>query len=496
MNLSLINIEIGVALLGVLVLLAGLWTPPNRRHLLGFCTALGLTLILALLVKQGVSVNPITDTDSSSGYERDGLAVFFKALFLLAGILVTLITMGFANRLRTGGAEVYALNCFALCGMLFAASANSFVMLFVSIELITITFYVLTSLQSHRLRSLEAGVKYLILGAAASAIMVFGIALIYGSAHTLQFNLIADGLAAGHMKQLLLFQLGALLLLAGLAFKIAAVPFQVWAPDVYQGAPTPVTAFLAIGSKAAGFVLLLRVLYTAFQVQPGGPRLLEPTALLSLMAAATILFGSLCALRQRNLKRLLGYASIASAGYALLGIVALNERGAAAVLVYLAGYLFAIIAAFTVISILTPDDEDEDLSILANLHQRSPLMAVTLTLAVASLAGIPPLAGFIGKFLLLRAVIEPTAMFPWLVGVALLGVVASLYYYFGIIREIFWGTGQWWTEKEPKSARIKLDDSQVVVLLICLLGMLVLGLYPQPLLELATDAVQVLKLEN
>ena len=215
MNLSLISLEIGVALIGVLVLLAGLWTPPNRRHLLGFCTALGLTVILALLVKQGVSVNPITDP--SGGHVRDGLAVFFKALFLLAGILVTLLTMGFANRLRTGGAEVYALNCFALCGMLFAASANSFVMLFVSIELITITFYVLTSLQSHRLRSLEAGVKYLILGAVASAIMVFGIALIYGSAHTLQFNLIADGLAAGHMKQLLLFQLGALLLLAGLS---------------------------------------------------------------------------------------------------------------------------------------------------------------------------------------------------------------------------------------------------------------------------------------
>ena len=490
MNLSLISLEIGVALLGVLVLLAGLWTPPHRRPMLGFCTALGLTVMLALLVKQGVSIEPIKD--ASGGYVRDGLAVFFKALFLLAGILVTLLTMGFANRLRTGGAEVYALNCFALCGMLFAASANSFVMLFVAIELITITFYVLTSLQSHRLRSLEAGIKYLILGAAASAIMVFGIALIYGSAHTLQFTLIADGLAAGDMKQLLLFQLGALLLLAGLAFKIAAVPFQIWAPDVYQGAPAPVTAFLAIGSKAAGFVLLLRVLYTAFQVQPGGPRLLEPAALFSVMAAATILFGSLCALRQRNLKRLLGYASIASAGYALLGIVALNERGASALLVYLAGYLFAIIAAFTVISILTPDDEEEDLSILANLHRRSPLMAVTLTLAVASLAGIPPLAGFMGKFLLLRAVIEPAATFPWLVGVALLGVVASLYYYFGIIREIFWGTGQWWTEKAPETATIKLADSQLVVLVVCVLGMLVLGLYPQPVLELANDAVQVL----
>jgi len=487
MNLSLISIEIGVAALGVLVLLAGLWTPRERRTMLGFFTSIGLTVMLALLVKQGVAA------ETQNGFVRDGLAVFFKALFLLAGILVTLLTMGFANRLRSGGAEVYALNCFALCGMLFAASANSLVTLFVSIELITITFYVLTSLQSHRLRSLEASIKYLILGAAASGIMVFGIALIYGSTHTLQFHLIADGLAAGHMKQLLLFQLGALLLMAGLAFKIAAVPFQIWAPDVYQGAPAPVTAFLAIGSKAAGFVLLLRVLFTAFQVQPNGPRLLEPELLLSMMAAATILFGSLCALRQRNLKRLLGYASIASAGYALLGIVALNERGVTAVLVYLAGYLFAIIAAFTVISLLTPGDEEEDLGILANLHKRSPFMAVILTLAVASLAGIPPLAGFMGKFLLLHALIEPTAIFPWLVGIALLGVVASLYYYFGIIREIFWGSGQWWTEKTPETSRIKIPDSQRVVLLVCLLGMLLLGLYPQPILELAQDAVQVLE---
>ncbi len=490
MNLSLISIEIGVALIGVLVLLAGLWTPPARRPMLGFCTAIGLTVLLALLVKQDSTVL------AQGGFVRDGLAVFFKALFLLGGILVTLLTMGFANRLRTGGAEVYALNCFALCGMLFAASADSFVMLFVAIELITITFYVLTSLQSHRLRSLEAGIKYLILGAAASAVMVFGIALIYGSAHTLDFKLIAAGLADGHMKQLLLFQLGALLLLAGLAFKIAAVPFQIWAPDVYQGAPAPVTTFLAIGSKAAGFVLLLRVFFVAFDARPDGARLIEPATLLSVMAAATILFGSLCALRQRNLKRLLGYASIASAGYALLGIVALNERGAAAVLVYLAGYLFAVVAAFTVISILTPNDEDEDLSILANLHQRSPFMAVALTLAVASLAGIPPLAGFLGKFLLLRAVVEPAATFPWLVGVALLGVVASLYYYFGMIREIFWGSGQWWTEEKPSTERIQLADSQLVVLIVCVAGMLLLGLYPQPILEIAGGAVQVLGLAN
>ena len=311
----------------------------------------------------------------------------------MAGILVTLLTISYADRIRSGISEMYALTCFALTGMLFAAGATSFLMLFVAVELITITFYVLTSFEQNRLRSIEAGVKYLILGAAASAIMVFGIALIYGSTGTLEFSEVTQHLKAVEYQHLMIFQLGMLLLLGGLAFKIAVVPFQLWVPDVYQGAPTPVSAFLATGSKAAGFVLLLRVLHEA------NPILLDESwlrQLLAVMAGASILYGSLCALRQRNLKRLLGYSSIASAGYVMLGVVALNAEGTQAVLFYLAGYLFAVLAAFTVIAMVTEEANNEDISVLANLHQRSPLFAITLTLAIMSLAGVPPLAGFFG----------------------------------------------------------------------------------------------------
>lgn len=213
--------------------------------------------------------------------------------------------------------------------------------------------------------------------------------------------------------------------------------------------------------------------------------------LLGLMAAATILYGSLCALRQRNLKRLLGYSSIASAGYVLLGLVVLNNTGAQAVLFYLAGYIFAVLAAFTVISVVSEESDDEDISILANLHQRSPLMAVALTLSIVSLAGIPPLAGFLGKFTLLRAVFEAMETIPglpWIIGAAMIGVVISLYYYFGVIREIYWGTGRFWEEKKPSTEPLDCPRTAEIVLLMCLFGLIGLGLFPEPMLSLAGEA--------
>jgi NADH-quinone oxidoreductase subunit N len=295
-------------------------------------------------------------------------------------------------------------------------------------------------------------------------------------------------LKADGTQHLTLFKLGMLLVLGGLAFKIAAVPFQLWVPDVYQGAPTPITAFLATGSKAAGFVLLLRVLHEAC------PIMLDETwlrQLLAVMAGASILYGSLCALRQRNLKRLLGYSSIASAGYVMLGVVALNAEGIQAVLFYLAGYLFAVLAAFTVIAMVTEDADDEDISVLANLHQRSPLFAITLTLAILSLAGVPPLAGFFGKFLLLKAAFGAAGsdpVMPWVIGIAIVGVVISLFYYFGIIREIYWGTGQSWAEKKPNADPIECPDTADIVVLVCVFGMLALGIFPEPVLNLVEDA--------
>ena len=254
---------------------------------------------------------------------------------------------------------------------------------------------------------------------------------------------------------------------------------------MYQGAPTPATAFLAIGSKAAGFVLLLRVLFIAV------PDVAAQWAnLLIIISGITILYGNLCAIPQRNVKRLLGYSSIAHAGYLLLGVAALSAAGRAAVLYYLSGYLFTVLAAFTVICLVMRQVDGEDLRALAGLSRRSPLLAATMTLAMASLAGIPPLAGFFGKFLLLKAVIEQGAAQPGyycLAFTALVGVVISLYYYFGVVRAIYW------SEEAGDLSPIPLSEPVRVSLYGCIAGMFFLGLFPGPLVNLAAEAVKVLR---
>jgi NADH-quinone oxidoreductase subunit N len=345
---------------------------------------------------------------------------------------------------------------------------------------------VLTSFQRGRLTSLEAGVKYLILGALSSAFMVYGIALVWGTTGKLNFNELA--LVAGQFAGNKIFLLGVMLVLVGLGFKIAAFPFQIWVPDVYQGAPTPTTAFLAIGSKAAGFVLLLRFLFAAIpEVTAHGANLLI------IISGVTILYGNLCAVPQRNLKRLLGYSSIAHAGYLLLGVAALSASGQAAVLFYLGGYLFTVLGAFTVICLVMRQAEAEEISALAGLNQRSPLLATTMTLAMVSLAGIPPLAGFFGKFLLLKAVIQQAQTtgnhgYYCLAFTALAGVVISLYYYFGVIRTIYWG------KDTPDLSPILLSGPAKFTLTICIAGMFWIGLFPYTLINLATEAVQALNL--
>jgi NADH-quinone oxidoreductase subunit N len=280
-----------------------------------------------------------------------------------------------------------------------------------------------------------------------------------------------------------IFLIGVLFLLAGLGFKISAVPFQIWTPDVYQGAPTPTTAFLATGSKAAGFVLILRFLFTAI------PSVAAHWAtVLIVISAITILYGNLCAIPQRNLKRLLGYSSIAHAGYLLLGVAALSASGQSAVMYYLAGYLFTIIAAFTVIALVMQHLDNEDISALAGLNQRSPLLATTMTLAMASLAGVPPLAGFFGKFLLLRAVIEQGAAnhgYYWLAFIAIAGVVVSFYYYFGVIRAIYW------SKEAADLSPIHLSPPIKLAIAICIAGMFWVGIFPNTLLNFTNAAAIV-----
>ena len=481
MNLSLISLEIWVIALGLVLMLADLWLPEERKRFLGYAAAAALATLLVTNLGDGA-----TGTAFNGMFVEDGLAVFFKRFFLVAAILVLFMSVEFSDRIASGISEYYSLIVFALSGMLFAASANNFAMLFVSIELITVTFYVLTSFQRGRLVSLEAGVKYLILGALSSAFMVYGIALVWGMGKTMQFDQLALNLQQHpELLQNKIFLLGMVLVLVGLGFKIAAFPFQIWAPDVYQGAPTPTTAFLAVGSKAAGFVLLLRVLFTA--IPSVTAHWANPLIIIS---GITILYGNLCAVPQQNLKRLLGYSSIAHAGYLLLGVAALSASGQAAILYYLSGYLFTVLGAFTVIVLVMRHLDSEDISALAGLNQRSPLLATTMTLAMVSLAGIPPLAGFFGKFLLLKAVIEQGATNPGyycLAFTALAGVVLSLYYYFGVIRAIYWSK-----DAPADLSPILLSGPAKVTIAICIAGMFWIGLFPNTMLNLATAAVKSL----
>jgi NADH-quinone oxidoreductase subunit N len=480
MNASLMTLEIWVLALGIVLMLAEFCfdLPPERKKYLAYLgiAALGVMLFTIL------GGDAPTGTAFNGAFVEDSLAIFFKRFFVIAAILVLFLTSEFSEKISASISEFYSLVIFALSGMLFAASSNDFAMLFVSIELITVTFYILVSFQRRKLVSLEAGVKYLIIGALSSAFMVFGIALIWGTTGEINFTALAQ--VVPQFLDNKIFLIGVLFLLAGLGFKISAVPFQIWAPDVYQGAPTPTSAFLAVGSKAAGFVLLLRVLFTAL------PALTAKWAdFLIVIAGLTILYGNLCALPQRNLKRLLGYSSISHAGYLLLGIAAMSASGQSAVLYYLAGYLFTIVAAFTVIALVMQHLDNEDISGLAGLSQRSPLLATTMTLAMVSLAGLPPLAGFFGKFLLLKAVIaagQANHGYYCLALTALVGIVISFYFYFGVIRAIYW------SRDAADLSPIQVSGPAKFSLALCIGGMLWLGTFPNTVVALADEAAKSL----
>ena len=486
MNLSLISLEICVLTLGLVVLMADLWLPAERKKMLGYAAAVALGLLLVINLS-GYGHCTMPGNAFHDMFVQDALSIFFKRLFLLAAILVLLMIAEFSDQIAAGISEYYSLVLFALVGMLFASSANNFALLFVSLELITVTFYVLTSFQRSRVTSLEAGVKYLIIGSLSTAFTVFGIALVWGTSGKFSFTELAA--VAAPMSGNKLFLFGLLFVMVGLGFKIAAFPFQIWVPDVYQGAPTPTTAFLAIGSKAAGFALLLRVLFTAVPAITA-----QQANVLIIISGITILYGNLCAIPQRNVKRLLGYSSIGHAGYLLLGVAAMagaqTSDGAAALLYYLSGYLFTILAAFIVVILVMRHLETEDISGLEGLGQRSPLLAATMTLSMVSLAGLPPLAGFFGKFLLLKAVIAQGPInhgYYCLAFTALAGIVISIYYYFGVVRAIYWG--------QPNGAMpIAISRPLRLAIFGCVAGMFWLGLFPGVLLNLAKTGADALGL--
>ncbi|MBX3731308.1 MAG: NADH-quinone oxidoreductase subunit N [Verrucomicrobiae bacterium] len=475
MNSSLLAIEILVALLGLGVLLADLWVAPAARRGLAYVAATGLLLILTL---HGGALAPDDHTAFGGMFLVDALSNFFKGLFLIAAIVVLLIAAGYADRFD-GFGEYVALTLFALTGMLLAASANDFILMFVSLELITVTFYVLVSFQRRRQASLEAGVKYLVFGALAAAFMVYGIALIFGAANTTNFYEIAA--RQDSLGQSPVFLIGLLLTLVGLGFKISAVPFQLWTPDVYQGAPAPTAALLATGSKAAGFVLVVRL---AHSVVPEVAA--RWTALILAFAMATMLYGSLCALAQRSVKRLMGYSSIANAGYILLGVAAAGITGSSAVLYFLAAYVFTTLAAFAVIAQVTAPDDQDDVSVFAGLGRRSPVLATVMTLALVSLAGVPPLAGFFAKFYLFKAAaleVGTSRLFLVAILVACFSVVLSLYYYFNIVRTMYWSA------QDAVDRPVRVPMASAIGIAVCVAGMVGIGCFPGGVINMAREAV-------
>ncbi|MFZ9856677.1 MAG: NADH-quinone oxidoreductase subunit N [Limisphaerales bacterium] len=475
MNSSLLLIEFLVALLGVGILLADLWVPATARKTLAYVAATGLLLILTL---HAGALGPVDGTAFGGMFLVDPLANYFKSLFLVVGILVLLISVRFADRL-VGYGEFVALTLFALVGMLLTASANDFILMFVALELVTVTFFILVSFQRTRLGSVEAGVKYLIFGALAAAFMVFGITLIFGSANTTNFYEIAAKQAS--LAGSPVFLIGLLMTLVGLGFKISAVPFQMWTPDVYQGAPAPVTAFLATGSKAAGFVLILRLAYSVV------PELVSRWGhLLVALAVITILYGSLCGLAQRSVKRLLGYSSITNAGFLLLGVAAMNGTGATAIAFFIGAYVFTTLLVFAGVTAVVSATDSDDITAFGGLGSRSPFLAGGLTIGFASLAGVPPFAGFFGKFWLFKAVAVRAGGDPWFLValiLACIGVVISMYYYFGVIRSMFW------PRQDSAVSSVDAGVPTALATLTCVAAILVIGIFPAGLVDLSRQSV-------
>lgn len=422
--------EILLVVLASVLLLIEAFAKPCPRCL-GFL-ALGGVLV-TLVVTLFTPVKPDDFYYWHNLYAWDRAAQFFKIFFLATTALVTWISLAADEESLPNRGEFFIFPLFTAAGLCLLASAVDFMVLFVALETVTISFYILVAYQRRNVIALEAGVKYLILGALSSGFLVMGIAYVFGITGSTHFVEIGRIIGLGPVP--LGLQFGLILILAGLGFKVASVPFHLWAPDVYQGAPTSITAFLSVGSKAAGFVLLMRVLFTAF----GSPAINGTwVAVLAVLAGASMLLGNLAAIPQRNLKRLLAYSSIGHSGFMLIGVIAQAKVPglAISVLIYLITYLLANIAAFLVIAVASKTLKGEQIHQYAGLWQRSPILAASLAVALVSLAGIPPTVGFIGKLSIFGAAWQ--CGYYGLFWIGVVSAIAGLYYYLGVVKSMFW----------------------------------------------------------
>ncbi|MDX9991970.1 MAG: NADH-quinone oxidoreductase subunit N [Anaerolineales bacterium] len=474
MNVNLLAIlpEVLILVLAMLVLvLDPFWKDEKRRLNLGWLTAGGLFAILGISLLVG---RPGPDGVLAWGgmVRFDMLAYAFKLFFIFAAAISALFMMDVEGVSRR--AEAFVLLLAATIGMSLMASASDLVMLYLAIETTSIPLYVLAGFLLDDKKSIESGFKYLLFGAMTSATLLYGLTLVYGFGGTTSLDELARQFSAPTP-----FSIGVLLLLlVGLGFKLSLVPFHFWAPDTYEGAPTPVAGFLSTASKAAGFAVLLRLFLTAF-----GATADQWQMVLAILAAVTMIFGNLVALAQKNIKRLLAYSSIAHAGYALLGVIAASSLGVASAIFYLLAYILTNLAAFGIIAIVGRSVGSDEIRAYDGLSRRSPYLALAMLVAFLSLSGMPPFGGFVGKFLVFFAAIE--AGWTWLVVIGIIVSIVGVYYYLTVMKYVY----LYRMEGEDEASHpIAISRPHVIAIALLTAGIILVGTFFAPWFGLSSDA--------
>jgi len=461
-------LEVGLAVLILLVFVVGLsWRGPDKRQL-GVLVAIGLAVLLwmAFRVEPGAVLFGGT-------FVQDELAIFAKRLFLLATILGVLASLSLrAPTFARRATEYYVAMLASLLGMLVLASARELILLFVAFELMSIPLYVISGFRKREEESIEAALKFFLIGTVSSAFIVYGLSFVYGISRTTDMAGVAAALQDGHP----LLILGLVLTLGGLGFKIAAFPFHMWVPDTYEAASTPFVAWLSVAPKAAGFVVMFRLYLEGV----GGPVVLwVPVA--AGLAAITIVAGNLMAIPQQNVKRLLAYSGIAHIGYMLVGFAAVSADGVAMMLFYLVAYLFGNMGAFFVVEAVAQSDGSEAISAYKGLAQRSPVLSLCMLLFLLSLGGIPFVAGFWAKLLVFKAAAQSDQGLYWLVLVGAILTVVALFYYLLVAKRMY-------IDAPERAQPVPVSPFLALSIFVCVAGVVGVGVYPKPLVMAALRA--------
>src|SRR5687767_8720229 len=485
-DLQLIAPELILTACACVALIMEVILPYRKSKLTAYFSLVGVALAFVSLGLQWWTMRTSLPLDGFYGMIRiDGFALLFKAIFLIAAALAIGISTRYLDIEGEQHGEYYALVLFATVGMMFLACGYDLISLYISLELMALTFYVLVAFTKRERRSNEAAMKYFLLGAFSSGVLLYGMSLLFGIAGSTNLGEIGQSLgaiaagsadASSSLRPILL--LGMIALAAGLFFKIAAVPFHMWAPDAYEGAPTSVTAFLSTGSKAASFALYARIFVEAL------PSLRDDWApLLGLVAAITIMVGNWAAVTQENSKRLLAYSSISNAGYLLLGLVAGNTYGYVGLVIYLLVYTLMNMGAFgIVISLRRRGIIGDNVNDMSGLAQKAPGMAAMMAVFMLSLGGLPMTGGFIGKYflfggLLQRGATDGKSWYYWLAGWAIINTVVSFYYYIRFIKVMYLG------DRVADDKPLSLSPALQTALVASLVGIIFIGVYPQPLID-------------